>query len=406
MLRAIDSARLLFGAHEHDYALAPALPETAIAAREAALGVSLPDAYRAFLAEHGASGAGPYYGLATFDAQDAWRAAHREQEVSADPTRPFVRTGETFPAPGAAWALDGALLLAEQGCGHQSLLVVTGAARGEVWTGYDFGMGGLTPEAADFASWYRQWLDDMLHAWASGALLSLAEKKHTTELERRAIDAARPLIEARARIADRGPHVPGAALRALGHLRLYEGASAAADEAFARAAAIMLHDQDAQHRLDRARVRRLEGRHGEALEEATAGLATGTPHHGLRHGLHTERELALLGLGRDGEAIEAMERRAEGDRSYRELHERLARAHVQRGQVDAAHHALRRAVERSIGCYAPAAEIGAAVRAGLPIPTPPLEQRLREIYDPFVEGLADRSVAEALRARRDELTTA
>lgn len=406
MLRGIDPGRQLFGAHEHDYALTPALPETAIAAREAALGVSLPDAYRAFLAEHGASGAGPYYGLATFAAQDAWLELQREQEVPADPARPFARTSETFPAPGAAWALDGVLLLTEQGCGHQSLLVVTGAARGEVWTGYDFGRGGLTPEAADFASWYRRWLDDTLHAWASGALLSLAVKRRPTELERRAIEAARPLVEARAQLADRGPHQPGDALRALGHLRLADGDCAGADEVFARAAAITPHDGEARHRLDRAHVRRLDARHGEALEEATAGIASGTRHFGLRHELHTEAELALLGLGRVEEAIAAMETRAEGDRTYLDLHHRLARAQCGIGDVDGAFRTLRRAVERSIGCYAPAAEIGAAVRAGLPTPTPPLEQRLREIYDPFVEGLTDRSVAEALRARRDELTTA
>lgn len=201
LLGAIDRGRVVFGAHTHGYRLGAALSEAEVAAREAKLGVPLPADYRAFLLQVGAHGAGPYYGLSSFEDQDAWRAAHVAAGTPADPTSRFPRTRDTFP-PSDAWlSLDGLVLLADQGCGHQSLLVVTGEARGEVWTGSDFGNGDLgpgdlghgrlVPEARDFGSWYGAWLDRALFSWAKDRLRPLASTEAITEPERRGIDAAR-----------------------------------------------------------------------------------------------------------------------------------------------------------------------------------------------------------------------
>ncbi len=407
LLGAIDRGRVVFGAHTHGYRLGAALSEAEVAAREAKLGVALPADYRAFLLHVGAHGAGPYYGLASFEDQDAWRAAHAAAGTPADPTSPFPRTRDTFPEADAWRSLDGLLLLTEQGCGHQSLLVVTGEARGEVWTGFDFGPGDLghgrlVPEARDFGSWYRAWLDRALFSWAKDRLRPLASTEGISEAEQRGIDAARPLVHAYAALPDVEPLQPGDSLRALGDLLLFDDRCDDADAAYERAAALTPHDAAAQLHLDRARVRRKGARWAEALDEARRGLATDVRSLGRQHELHTEVERALLGLGRTSEAIAAMEARAAGDASYPSLHRMLARAQCDAGDLEGAHRTLLRAVERSIGCYASATEIGASLVAGLGMPRPSAERRVTEIYDAFVEELSatDPASAERLAARR------
>lgn len=410
LLGAIDRGRVVFGAHTHGYRLGAALSEAEVAAREAKLGVALPADYRAFLLHVGAHGAGPYYGLSSFEDQDAWRAAHVAAGTPADPTSPFPRTRDTFP-PSEAWpSLDGLVLLADQGCGRQSLLVVTGEARGEVWTAFDFGPGGpsdfgpggLVPEARDFGSWYGAWLDRALFSWAKDRLRPLALNGGASEPERRGIDAARPLVHAYAAAPDVAPLQPGDSLRALGDLLLFDDRASDADAAYERAAALTPHDAAAQLHLDRARVRRKGARWAEALDEARRGLATDVRSLGRQHELHTEVERALLGLGRTSEAIAAMEARAAGDASYPSLHRMLARAQCDAGDLEGAHRTLLRAVERSIGCYASATEIGASLVAGLGMPRPSAERRVTEIYDAFVEELSatDPASAERLAARR------
>lgn len=404
LLAAIDRHRDVFGAETHDYRLAAPLDESAIAAREEALGVALPSAYRAFLAEVGSVGAGPYYGLVDHAAHERWIASLRESDVAARSDAPFPFAAPHVPDPGAR--LDGLLYLSQQGCGHVSVLVLGGEAAGQVWTGYDFGLGGLTPEAPDFATWYARWLDDALYEWARSRLgpLALGPLEGTAEDDavRRAIALVRPIVCARAELPDREPMQPGDALRALGNLCLLDGESDAADAAYDRAAAITAFDAEGRRRRDRARVRRARGRWREALEEAQLGLDSGTRHLGLSNDLHAERELALLGLHRHLEAIAAMELRAQDDTNHLQLHHRLARALCEVGDLHGAHAVLVRAVERSVGCYASAADIGASVMEGRGMPVPGLGQRLAEIYDPFVTSMRGPhpAIAGALAARR------
>jgi hypothetical protein len=59
LLAAVDRERRVFGAATHDYRLAPPLSEAELAALERRVG-PLPAAYRRFVQELGAHGAGPY----------------------------------------------------------------------------------------------------------------------------------------------------------------------------------------------------------------------------------------------------------------------------------------------------------------------------------------------------------
>jgi len=129
-----------FGSESHGFSLGPPLSDTAITALEASLGVALPDAYRLFLLQAGASGAGPYYGLLPADRWDDAGEDHK----------------------------DG-ITIADQGCAYYALLVISGPERGRVR--YINGDGGapFLPENPDFLSWYERWLDELLwgyeHFW-------------------------------------------------------------------------------------------------------------------------------------------------------------------------------------------------------------------------------------------------
>ena len=94
----------------------------------------------------------------------------------SDPARPFPFEREWVPPepdadppiPPDANPHDGCVHVRDRGCGDLIFLVVTGAARGQVWedlTPYDQHVG---PIAGSFASWYEAELDLALN-WAEGA---------------------------------------------------------------------------------------------------------------------------------------------------------------------------------------------------------------------------------------------
>lgn len=137
-LRARDPGRRIFGAGTHRYRSERVLP-SALAAFEAALGVRLPEAYRAFLEEVG-HGAGPYCGL--------WSPARCLEELR-DAASELAADGIHVPVPADAFPLrtpaagaarieapyppDGAIPIAHHGCTMWSLLVTAGPAAGTVW---------------------------------------------------------------------------------------------------------------------------------------------------------------------------------------------------------------------------------------------------------------------------------
>lgn len=64
------------------------------------------------------------------------------------------RTDAPYEDP---WQAAGTLPIATLGCTMDMILVVTGAARGQVWMDDRGADGGLTPYS-DFQTWYLAWL--------------------------------------------------------------------------------------------------------------------------------------------------------------------------------------------------------------------------------------------------------
>ncbi|WP_412539292.1 SMI1/KNR4 family protein [Longispora sp. K20-0274] len=171
--RELPAAAKAFGADSHGFHLGPPVPEAEVAAFEERHGVTLPAEYRAFVTRvgHGGpgpqGGAGPFYGLLPLD---RWAEA-----LELEPTDTVLAT--PFPVDPDFAYLDwwsevglgvddepfpGAIALGHEGCGHLSVLVVTGAARGRVSSTYWDGAGPQLSPAPDFLSWYENWLDTVL----------------------------------------------------------------------------------------------------------------------------------------------------------------------------------------------------------------------------------------------------
>lgn len=155
------------GARRHRWVLAPPVPEATVTGFEQEYHFELPSSYRSFLTTVSGGGAGPAYGLYEFGSE-RWLDWQEELGLLSVP---FPHTDSFVPSPehpvceehapgeedfSACW-FTGSLVLAEIGCGSFYRLVVTGPARGQVWTD-DLGCGHALSPGPDFSDWYTQWL--------------------------------------------------------------------------------------------------------------------------------------------------------------------------------------------------------------------------------------------------------
>ncbi|MEV0976530.1 hypothetical protein [Streptomyces sp. NPDC049915] len=87
-------------------------------------------------------------------ADDEWE----EDRLPGRLAEPFPLT-EPLPGPiGAPIDLTrGTLMVAEEGCGTYSRLILNGPHAGEIWQ-IDPGWGGFVPVSPSFRSWYTDWL--------------------------------------------------------------------------------------------------------------------------------------------------------------------------------------------------------------------------------------------------------
>ena len=239
LARAHEQQIETFGLRAHGYELSPPLSAGEVAALEARLGIELPEAYRAFLCQAGASGAGPYYGMLP---PERWGDALYGDVAMPDfAARPCVWSTDT-PRDEATWTartadlaepFHGAIAIADQGCANYATLVTAGPERGRVmYVSLDGGVP-FFPENPDFLSWYERWLDELLwgfeHLWFGtqmpGDEAALAAAARPADGPRR-LDAlgamhqlprlapeTRAVVAARVRDAD--PRVRSAALQLL-----------------------------------------------------------------------------------------------------------------------------------------------------------------------------------------------
>ena len=314
LLAAIDRDRQVFGAANHNFAFAGALSETELASIEARTG-ELPREYRALVATLGARGAGPYYGLLA-----------PEPPQDADPSREL---GATHP-------LDGTIVLAEQGCGGRSLLVVRGAHRGEVWSDWTREQGTLAPEAKSVYAWYEAWLDRAMLEWVDRAAPRIALEGPDDPAELEAISEVFELV------AKRAGSDP-ALLRTLGYLHLRERRHGDAHAAFDAAAAAGGDEPIARRHLDRARLELTRNARDEAIMHAERGLACEGLWYSTRDELRDALERALGAAGRANEALAVLDLRAAECMFSFTLHHRLARERIARGDLGGAGAALERA---------------------------------------------------------------
>jgi hypothetical protein len=372
LLAAIDPDHRLFGADVHEYQLAPPLTEAELAALEAELG-ALPAEYRSFARTLAAHGAGPYYGLAELRIPEA-------RDGRPDPARAFRcdrAAAHDAPCPPGSHLLDGTLVLADQGAGGRSLLIVRGPRAGEVWSDWTAGRGALAPEAPGLLAWYAQWISRALVEWVERAAPRIALEGPASPAELEAIGLSYELVE---RAGDR----PGM-LRTLGYLHLREQRFADAEVAFARAA--QSGDQARpRHALDRARVALVRGETDAAIDHARRGLACEELGYAMRDELRAALEDALVAGGQRDAALDVLEQRAQERDSSFDLHHRLARERLARNDVGGAGAVLERA----------------ARMAGILGRSAPIEDRVPASFDPIIAELraGGRHVdADALAAR-------
>ncbi|MFC3743544.1 SMI1/KNR4 family protein [Paractinoplanes deccanensis] len=200
-IAAHPGAGEVFGAKWHEWRLQPPLTEDEVAEVESQLHVTLPAEYRGFLLQVSRGGAGP--GCELFDLRrtdGVWRwhgdggdltdrerlwlpFEHTEAFNPADvlPERPDDRTFDTEDeydrADDAWWELHdaavfapehsiGLLYLCHLGGAYREALVVSGAARGQMWADDRAAGTGLRPllrpdgSRVDFRTWYQTWLHE------------------------------------------------------------------------------------------------------------------------------------------------------------------------------------------------------------------------------------------------------
>jgi tetratricopeptide (TPR) repeat protein len=357
LLSVIDTDRQVFGASKHQYALAPVLTGDELGALERTLGTALPDDVRLFLRRVGASGAGPYYGL---------QSLRRE-------------SGDD-------------IVLADQGCGMSSLLVVTGMNRGEVWM--DLGDGSdRQREAPSFLAWYEGWIDRALIEWAERAAPRLALDGPTVPQE---LEGASFAIDVLGAI--KNPSITEAT--ALGYLHLREGRYADADAAFVRASKapsshsdVLSSERTARLHRDRANIAYVRDDAAAAIAESRAGLAIHSIWFSTADELREVLERALHASGDADEALRVLEERAAQAYFDFALHHRLATEHLARNDVKSAIAALERAANMP--------NIGG--------PTATAETRVRDAFGPIVVALRTGGrlrEADALTQRADLLLNA
>ena len=195
-LRKLDPNCLIFGAEAHRYELHPPISEEDLEQTARHLGIDFPEDYARFLRTVCNGGAGPDYGL--FPLEKSLRLAGPFSTSHPFPHRfawqplfggydygELSKKGELSNYMGTALpasqreAYDtwhdsysdskhnsGCIQVSDGGCGHETLLVLIGNERGNMWQDSRVSDAGIVPlkdsggkARITFLQWYEDWLD-------------------------------------------------------------------------------------------------------------------------------------------------------------------------------------------------------------------------------------------------------
>ncbi len=172
--RELDLEFKAFGACKHKYHLEGPISEEKVRLIEERYSFQLPDDYRRFITEVGNGGAGPGYGLNSFNVND--------NEALKWCSKPFILMADHKPDDDIDDLLDrldaqdtkfcdslitafqdnimfaGNLVLAGYGCGETRNLIVNGPCKGEVWA-FDGTQNCIIRNKQSFMDWYMSWID-------------------------------------------------------------------------------------------------------------------------------------------------------------------------------------------------------------------------------------------------------
>jgi tetratricopeptide (TPR) repeat protein len=207
-----------------------------------------------------------------------------------------------------------------------------------VWSDWTREGGTYELEAPSLFAWYSAWLDSALIEWTTRAAPRIAVDGPDDPAELEAIAFAFDLITRRS--AGNGD-----LLRTLGYLHVRERRFEDARATFDQAAALPGEgDAPAQLRhRDLARMFFAMEAFDESIKEAERGLAIDEMWYSTRDELREILERALGSAGRRDEALAVLEGRAQECYFSFDLHHRLARERIARGDIAGAGAALERA---------------------------------------------------------------
>jgi hypothetical protein len=175
-----DSGLEIFGADEHRYHLNPPLSEEELEQFESEFELKLPQDYRAWILNVGDGGAGPFYGLLPLRDNKGEKVCPGDaSRIEAFYLNELLHDAATHAVGDEDYRAkrdailethrhlfeNGIKLLAHEGCGMFSALVVKGEHRGSVWYIDIANAMGVFPEVdrdarpMSFFDWMETWLD-------------------------------------------------------------------------------------------------------------------------------------------------------------------------------------------------------------------------------------------------------
>ena len=169
LVRAKDPKVKVFGAERHQYALDEPQSEMDVRVFEAKHNITLPEAFRAFITQVGASGAGPYYGINELNktiltnSTNLSKPCQLHPKMTEDEWKALVKSQEDNEEDDP-W-FHGLMSIGTQGCAFETCLVVNGPYRGRIVNiDRDLEKPQFSFEA-HFLDWYERWLDEILNSY-------------------------------------------------------------------------------------------------------------------------------------------------------------------------------------------------------------------------------------------------